>query len=177
MQKTLARFFNAQKRRGNLIETLRQEPEHHAQLQQLISQEDAFNREALIAVFSTTTAAIHLYYGGLIFTLNGLAFLTFLTARHLLPKRESYQKYVRDGNIIMAAATILPYFAKYGIYAGFEMPIGVVSKLAEVGLIYVLWRDDQAAHQPANVRVEPFAVETVQLSQMNSAFKPELVAV
>lgn len=176
MLKTIVRSINAQKRRGKLIEALRQQPEQHDQLQQLIIQEDAFNREVLIVVFSTTTAVIHLYYGGVIFILNGLASLTFLAARHLLPKRESYQTYVRDGTIIVTAATILPYFAKYGLYTGFEMTSGMISKLAEIGLIYVLWRDGQAAHQHGDVLVDALAVDAAQLRQSNDAFTPALVA-
>lgn len=154
---TMLRPFQSQISRARLIDQLQTQVSDPEQLHILTQQEERWNRDALITVFSVTTASIHFYYGGALFILDGAGFLVFLAARHLLPQRESYQKYVRDGSILYTALNIIPYFAKYGLYLGFENPIGMVSKLAEMGLIYVQWREGQTAHAlspPLTVRGE-----------------------
>lgn len=137
--------FQPQLDRSRMIDLLKMQPGTSEELQTLIQQEDRWNRDLLITVFSVTTAAIHFYYGGTVFVLDGAGFLVFLAARYFLPQRESYQRYVRDGSMLYAALNIIPYFAKYGLYDGFENPIGMVAKLSELGLIYVQWREGQTA--------------------------------
>jgi len=170
MFRSISRAFRSQRKRGKLITELRGEQENDQLLGQLIQQEDAFNREILLALFNTTTAVIHIYYGGVLFTLNGIGFLAFLAARYALPPQESYQKYVRDGNFIFAGLTIIPYFAAYGLSGGFQMTTGVIAKLAEAGLMYTLWQDGKAALNGEAVTV---VVEDVEL-EVNSNLNVEM---
>ena len=118
-----------------------------------IEQEEAFNRQALIAALTGTTAAIHIYLGGTLFVLNGVGFLAGLAAHYAVPQRESYQKWTREGLFGYTGVTVAGYFALKGL-AGFASPIGLATKLVELGLMRVLWEDGQAAKQKRVVIIE-----------------------
>ncbi len=144
------RPFISQQKRGRLIDILVKEERQNApiekrvRLETLVRKEDQFNRELLVNVLTTTTAVVHLSYGGQLFILNGLGFLALLAARHGLPKREAYQKYSRDGLFGYTALTVGAYFLKYQ-FDGFERIAGLSVKLVEMGLMYTLWDERQAA--------------------------------
>ena len=170
MFKSISQAFRSQKKRGGLIEQLSCDEGNLAQLDTLIQQEEAFNREILLALFNTTTAVIHIYLGGVLFTLNGVGFLAFLAARHILPPRESYQKYVREGNFIYSGLTIIPYFAAYGLSGGFQMTTDLISKLAEIGIMYVLWQERKAVLNGETITV---IIDDVDPA-INSNLTPEM---
>lgn len=144
------RPFISQQKRGRLIDILVEEEksgspiDKRVRFESLVKKEDQFNRELLINVLTTSTAIVHLSYGGQLFILNGLGFLALLAARHALPKRESYQKYPRDGLFGYTALTVGAYFLKYG-FLGFERIAGLSIKLVEMGLMYTLWDEREAA--------------------------------
>ncbi len=141
---SLLRPFIAQRKRGRLIDKLVPTQEQDVQVEQLVQEEDQFNRELLINVLTATTAIVHISYGGPLFVLNGLGFLTFLAVRRVLPHREAYQKYARDGLFGYTGITVVAYFLKYG-YNGFTMYTGLTTKMVELLLMYTLWQDRQAA--------------------------------
>jgi len=51
--------FQPQLDRSRMIDLLKRQPDPSEELQTLIQQEDSWNRDLLITVFSVTTAAIH----------------------------------------------------------------------------------------------------------------------
>ena len=119
----------------------------------ILEQEEEFNRKALIAALTGTTAAIHIYLGGTLFVLNGVGFLAALAAHYAVPQRESYQKWTREGLFGYTGVTVAGYFALKGL-AGFGSPIGLATKLVELGLMRVLWEDGKAAEQKRVVIIE-----------------------
>ena len=106
--------------------------------------EAAFNRKVLTAVLTGTTAVIHISLGGQLFVLNGLGFLALLAADNLVPERESYQKYTRGALFNYTGLTFAGYFALRGL-AGFSSPVGMATKLVELGLLQVLREEDKVA--------------------------------
>lgn len=137
--------IRSQRRRGSLLQRLA-EGEISAESidqTQLLKDEEAFNRQALIVALTTSTAIIHIYVGGTLFVLNGIGFLVLLAAHYTAPPRESYRKWTRDGLMGYTGFTTLAYFIVRGI-GGWTSPIGVASKLVELGLIRVLWADRNA---------------------------------
>ena len=151
MFNTILQKFNAQRERGNLIQRFTKEEAAGASVEEqarIIEQEEEVNRELLIAALTGTTAVIHIYLGGTLFVLNGVGFLAALAAHYAVPQRESYQKWTRDGLFGYTGFTVAGYFALKGV-AGFANPIGVATKLVELGLMRVLWEDREAAkHKP-----------------------------
>ena len=138
-----------QRKRHSLIQELstsQPSNETTATIDQLVQQEEAFNREALIALLSGTTAVIHIYLGGTLFILNGAGFLLLLAAHYAVPQRESYQQWTRDGMLGYTGVTVAGYALVRGV-SGLLDPVGIGTKLVELGLMRVLWADREAAEQ------------------------------
>ena len=76
--------------------------------------------------------------------LNGVGFLAALAAHYGVPQRESYQQWTRDGLLGYTGFTVAGYFVVNGI-GGWTNPLGIATKLVELGLIRVLWADRTAA--------------------------------
>jgi hypothetical protein len=90
------------------------------------------------------TAIIHLAMtrsGGLVMLLNGLGYLGLLVAYYVqfdfLPVKRDW---IRWAFMAFAALTIVAYFASWGMDS-FSNPIGLATKIIELGLILMLWRD------------------------------------
>ncbi|MGB0388356.1 MAG: hypothetical protein ACPGWR_26350 [Ardenticatenaceae bacterium] len=147
---------NAQRERSHALQRLAKEEATEASKEQqarIIEQEEAFNRDLLITALTGTTAVIHIYLGGTLFVLNGVGFLAALAAHHAVPQRESYQKWTREGLFGYTGVTVAGYFALKGL-AGFGSPIGVATKVVELGLMRVLWEDAEAAQDKPVVIIE-----------------------
>ena len=153
MFRSLAQGFRRQRQRGQLIRSLTTTPEDNDQREQLVAEEDWFNRQVMITGLTSTTAVIHIFLGGQLFILNGVGFLALLGAHYALPKRESYQKYTRDALFGYTGLTVAAYFLKYGT-GGFNNVLGLGTKLVELGLMRVLWEDRVAAGPPAAFLLE-----------------------
>jgi hypothetical protein len=156
MFSTIMQKVNAQRERGNSLQRLAKEEVAGASIEEqarMIEQEEQFNRELLIAALTGTTAAIHIYLGGTLFVLNGVGFLAGLAAHYAVPQRESYQKWTREGLFGYTGVTVAGYFALKGL-AGFGSPIGIATKVVELGLMRVLWEDGEAAQQKPVVIIE-----------------------
>jgi hypothetical protein len=137
----------AQKERNQIFQQpmeLEQFKQRFDQLKLVNQQEDAFNREALITLLTTTTAVIHVYLGGTLFVLNGVGFLALLAAHYAVPQRESYKKWTRDALFTYTGFTFVGYFVVKGL-AGWTNPLGIATKLVELGLLRVLSADRKAA--------------------------------
>ncbi len=120
------------------------DPDEAREYLNLLEDEEDANRDILIKALTGATGVIHLYIGGKLFILNGLGYLALLAAREFLPKRESYQEFLRDGLLGYTALTVAGYFWKYGTN-GFEMITGLSTKLIELGLMKALWSEREAA--------------------------------
>ena len=156
MFSTILKKLNGQRQRGHALQHTTKENAAGLSVEEqtrLIEKEEAFNREALIAALTGTTAAIHIYLGGTLFVLNGVGFLAALGAHYAVPQRESYQKWTREGLFGYTGVTVAGYFALKGL-AGFASPIGLATKLVEMGLMRVLWEDAEAAKQKPVVIIE-----------------------
>lgn len=156
MLNTIMQKLNAQRERGNLIQHITKENAAGPSVEEqarILEQEEAFNRQALIAALTGTTAVIHIYLGGTLFVLNGVGFLAALGAHYAVPQRESYQKWTREGLFGYTGVTVAGYFALKGL-AGFASPIGLATKLVELGLMRVLWEDGEAAKNKPVVIIE-----------------------
>ncbi len=156
MFSTIMQKVNAQRERGKSLQRLTKEELGDASVEQqarIIEEEEAFNRELLIAALTGTTAAIHIYLGGTLFVLNGVGYLAALGAHYAVPQRESYQKWTREGLFGYTGVTVAGYFALKGL-AGFGSPIGVATKMVELGLMRVLWEDAEAAQRKPVVIIE-----------------------
>jgi len=151
MLNAIQKKFDEQRERRKLIESLTKEDAE--QLQKLIKEEEEFNREVLIVALAGTTAAIHISLATPLFVLNGVGFLASLAAHRLVPQRESYQKYTRDALLGYTGFTAGGYFAVKG-FLGFLDPLGVATKLVELGLLRVLWEEREAAKGKLVVVVE-----------------------
>ena len=78
MFSTIMQKVNAQRERGTLIQHITKENDARSSAEEqarVMEQEEAFNRELLIAGLTGTTAVIHIYLGGTLFVLNGVGFL------------------------------------------------------------------------------------------------------
>lgn len=144
--------FKAQRERGYLIQQLAKSEDGadsiEEQARNIIKQEDGFNRQVLIVGLTGTTIVLHFYLGTALFTLNSLGYLALLAAHYAVPQRESYQRWTRDGLFGYTGFTVAGYFIVKGV-GGWTSPIGIASKLAELGLMHVLWEDGKAAkNQP-----------------------------
>lgn len=101
--------------------------------------------QIVIIVLTLVTALIHLalYFlsGGVIMLLNGLGYLGLLLAYFVkfdfLPLKRDW---IRWAFIAYTAVTFVAYFASWGMDS-FSNPMGLVTKLLEVALIYMLYRD------------------------------------
>ena len=96
-----------------------------------------------IIILTVATAAIHFMVALIfpamrtLFILNGLGYLALLAA-YFLPQFRSARNLVRWSLIAFTAVTILGYFVVNGIKMD---PLGLLTKLIEVVLIFLLWKD------------------------------------
>lgn len=158
----IQQLISAQRQRGSLLHRLAEQeiPADSIDQAQLLKDEEAFNRQALIAALTSSTAVIHIYLGGTLFVLNGVGFLALLAAHYAVPPRESYRKWTRDGLLGYTSFTALAYFVVKGV-SGWTNPIGIATKLIELGLIRVLWADRAADNGPLIVALEPATPDLV----------------
>lgn len=173
MFSTIMQKFNAQRERGNLIQHITKENAARSSVEEqtrVIEQEEAFNRDLLITALTGTTAAIHIYLGGTLFVLNGVGFLAALGAHYAVPQRESYQKWTREGLFGYTGVTVAGYFALKGL-AGFGSPIGIATKVVELGLMRVLWEDaEDAKHKPIVIIESEHGQVHVHVEELSEAF-------
>lgn len=146
MLQTIRTGVTAQRGRARqLRQMLRTSTDKH-EIARLTDQETALNREALIAILTGTTAVIHIYLGSTLFVLNGAGYLALLAAHYAVPQRESYKQWTRDALYGYTGFTLVGYFVVKGV-AGWTNPIGVATKLVELGLLHVLQADRKAADE------------------------------
>ena len=156
MFSTIMQKFSTQRERSNSLQGVTKEELVVASQEEqarMIKEEEKFNRELLIVGLSGATAVIHIYLGGTLFLLNGVGFLAAVGAHYAVPQRESYQKWTREGLFGYTGVTVAGYFALKGL-AGFGSPIGLATKLVELGLMRVLWEDGKAAEDKPVVIIE-----------------------
>lgn len=126
----------------------------------LEASKDQTLRDVLTVALTGTTAVIHLGLGSQLFVLNGVGFAGLLAAHYLVPDEERYKQYTRDALIGYTGFTIMGYFAVLGPAGAFANVTGIAAKLAEMGLIDVLWKDRQAASpEPITIDVKGGAVD------------------
>jgi hypothetical protein len=101
-----------------------------------------------IVILALATGLIHLVVlnilmvnvtGGIsiLFTLNGLGFLSLLAAYFLpIPFLARYKSWIRWAFIAYTALTILAWIPN-----GARSALGYITKLIEIGLIVLLWTD------------------------------------
>lgn len=104
--------------------------------------------QILIIVLTIATAVIHLilsllFQGGPLFLLNGLGYLGLLALYFIqfsfLPIKREWVRYALMG---YAALTIILYLGMQISSGGeFVSPLGVITKVIEIVLIFFLWRD------------------------------------
>lgn len=101
--------------------------------------------QIVIIVLAVFTALVHLGLfvrsGDVVMLLNslgylGLLMLYFVKFNFLPIKRE----WIRWAFMAYTFITILAYFISWGARS-FESPMGVITKLIEVALIFMLWRE------------------------------------
>ncbi len=156
MFNAIAQKINTQRERSQFLQRMTKTEladKSKEQRVRILEEEEVFNRELLIAALTGTTAVIHVYLGGTLFVLNGIGFLAALGAHYAVPQRESYQKWTREGLFGYTGVTVAGYFALKGL-AGFASPIGVATKVVELGLMRVLWEDAEAAKKKQVVVIE-----------------------
>lgn len=96
-----------------------------------------------IIVLTIATAAIHFFVAYIfpsmrtLFILNGLGYLALLAA-YFLPQLRNARNLVRWALIAFTAVTIVGYFVVNGVKMD---PLGLITKLIEVVLIFLLWKD------------------------------------
>lgn len=107
---------------------------------------DLTRRQQLIMALAAATSLIHLGLGissgglfGLVFILNGLAFLGLILGRYLLPQLAAQRRLLHWGLAALTAVTFLLYFL-------FNPPsdwnaIGLITKAIELALLILLWQD------------------------------------
>lgn len=141
----ILRSFQSQVKRGKQMKAQQKGQElSKEEFEALVKDESNYNRKVLITTLTGATAVIHIALGGSLFILNGLGFLALLAAHEAVPKRESYRKWTREGLLGYTGFTVLGYMIVKGVQ-GWVAPIGILTKLIELGLIRVLWVDGQEA--------------------------------
>ncbi len=96
-----------------------------------------------IIILTIATAAIHLFVAFIfpsmrtLFLLNFVGYLALLAA-YFLPQLSRYHSLVRWAFMLFTAVTVTGYFVVNGIKMD---PLGWITKLIEVVLIVLLWRD------------------------------------
>lgn len=120
--------------------------------------QDQTIRDVSIGTLASATAVIHVGLGTPLFLLNGIGFAGLLAAHYLVPDEERFKQYTRDALFGYSGVTIVGYFAVKGVAGGFTDVLGMASKMAELGLMYMLWQDRQAAkletEQPDSMLLE-----------------------
>lgn len=99
--------------------------------------------QLLIIALTLATAVIHLFLPGTLFLLNGLGYLGLLALYFIqfsfLPIKREWVRFALMG---YAALTIIMYVVMQISSGGeFVSPLGVITKLIEIALIFFLWRD------------------------------------
>ncbi len=108
---------------------------------------DPQERQVSIVILTTATALIHILLGlqgGIpIFIWNGGGYLALLTGRYLVPQLATYRQALDDVLIAYTGTTIVAYFLVLGP-AALTNSAGLLTKLAETGLIGLLWHEEGA---------------------------------
>lgn len=105
--------------------------------------------QMIVVGLAAATALIHLVLGvlsggsfGLIFILNGLGYLGLVAALYFLPQTAGMRPQVRWALIAFTAVTVVLYFVANRA-AGLTQPLGMITKVIEVALIAMLWREQK----------------------------------
>lgn len=126
--------------------------------------EEEITREVLIIGLTSATAIIHLTLGAPIFVLNGIGYAGLLGLHYLVPPKEAYRQYTRSALFGYTGVTVVGYFIVNGA-GGFMNSIGIANKLLELGLLAVLWQDQQESRIEGQVdtyQQVPIAVDVSQ---------------
>lgn len=107
--------------------------------------QDQAIRDVSITALAGTTAVIHVWLGSSLFVLNGVGYAGLLAAHYLVPEEERYKQYTRDALFGYSGITIIGYFAVKGATSGFTSVLGMATKMDELGLMYMLWKERQVA--------------------------------
>lgn len=99
--------------------------------------------QLIIIVLTLITAVVHLSLPGTLFLLNGLGYLGLLTLYFVrfdfLPVPRNLVRWVLIG---YAALTVIVYVVMQIQSGGaYVSPLGIFTKLVELGLIGMLWRE------------------------------------
>jgi hypothetical protein len=105
------------------------------------------SRDLALTVATAVTALVHLQVGITsavpLFVLNGVGYVGLL-GLYYLPQAANYRDLTRDALITYSAVTIVGYFNVQGLTGGLTYLVGMVSVVSEVGLIGLLWKDEQS---------------------------------
>lgn len=107
-------------------------------------------REVLVISLTSATAILHLTLGTQLFVLNGVGYAGLLALHYLVPQKEIYRQYTRSALFGYTGVTVVGYFILNGV-GSFTNPIGIANKLIELGLLAVLWQDQQEASGQSQV--------------------------
>ncbi len=121
-------------------------------------------REVLVIGLTGATAIIHLTLGAPIFVLNGIGFAGLLGLHYLVPPKETYRQYTRSALFGYTSVIVVGYFIVNGA-GGFVNSIRIANKLIELGLLAVLWQDQQESRierQVDTYQQVPIAVDVGQ---------------
>ena len=110
-------------------------------VQAVLANEEA--REQTIISLTGTTTAIHLLLGlhanVPLFIVSGAGFVVLVAGRYALP---DHKVMIDDAFMAYTGTTVAAYFASLGMASLFN-PMGLVTKLVELGLLSALWVDAQ----------------------------------
>lgn len=104
-------------------------------------------RQLAISALTGATALIHIVLGlqaGIpLFVWNGAGFIMLLAGKYVVPQLAPYRQEVNNVMLAYTGTTIVAYFLSLGPTA-FINPLGLTTKLIEVGLVSLLWQEEEA---------------------------------
>lgn len=94
----------------------------------------------VIIALTLATALIHISLGGPLFILNGVGYIALLVALYWVPQTAAYRPQIRYAFMGYTAVTIIAYFLMNG---DLTSTVGMLTKVIEVTLLVLLWREMQ----------------------------------
>lgn len=108
---------------------------------------DQRGRRLSIIALTSSTALIHLalgLQGGIpLLVWNGAGYLLLLAGKYAVPQLAPYRQTINDGLMAYTGTTVAAYFLTVGP-ASLIDPVGLTTKLIEIGLLGLLWQEEGA---------------------------------
>ncbi len=99
----------------------------------------------VIIALTLATALIHISLGGPLFILNGVGYIALLAALYWVPQTAAYRPQIRYAFMGYTAVTIIGAYFLMNSPENWLNAVGILTKVVELSLLVVLWREGQPA--------------------------------